>query len=484
MATVTVYRAPVFTGGWGTVTSFSPTRVTIKTGSITQNYYGSGFTTNGSSMTGGTVTGTDLSDSLNGGLQYRVSGLGHSAVKVGDFVQDGNSGGLNTYLFSGNDVFTGSSRAEILNSYAGNDRVTAGGGNDQINGGSGADTMLGGAGSDTYYVSSTSDSVRELSGEGTADTVMSSVNYTLTANVENLIQTGQNDISGTGNSAGNILSGNGGRNLLDGGGGADEISGGAGHDRLIGGTGNDTLNGGTGRDTLTGGTGADVMNGGSSDDAYIIDGADQLSDDDGTDTVVVDFDGYVLQDGFENLALTGEAGNGTGNSAANTLTGNKGSDSLLGMEGNDILLGEGGSDALDGGADDDSLVGGGGADSLIGGMGNDTLVWDAVDALVDGADGNDALQVVGNLDLTAVGDGIIVNVEQIDLGDTGASILTLAESDILATAPGGTLTILGGNTDSVDIVGEFVAGAEADGFRTYTVGTATLLIDIDITGVG
>lgn len=95
------------------------------------------------------------------------------------------------------------------------------GGSDIVDGGAGADTMSAGGSSDTYYVDNAGDVVIENAGEGAADTVISSVSYTLAANVENMVLTGTSDINATGNSSNNVLTGNGGNNILTGGGGAD-----------------------------------------------------------------------------------------------------------------------------------------------------------------------------------------------------------------------------------------------------------------------
>ncbi len=83
------------------------------------------------------------------------------------------------------------------------------------------------------------DTVIEKAGEG-IDTVMSSVTYALTANVENLTLTGAAAINGTGNSLDNVLIGNSASNTLIGGGGNDTLDGGGGADIMIGGLGNDT----------------------------------------------------------------------------------------------------------------------------------------------------------------------------------------------------------------------------------------------------
>ena len=55
-----------------------------------------------------------------------------------------------------------------------------------LNGGRGNDTLAGGAGNDTYWVDSTGDRITEGASAGT-DTVMAAVDWTLGANLENLI---------------------------------------------------------------------------------------------------------------------------------------------------------------------------------------------------------------------------------------------------------------------------------------------------------
>ena len=119
--------------------------------------------------------------------------------------------------------------------------------------------------------------------------MQSSVVWTLSANLENLILTGNAAINGTGNAVANLLVGNsgintltgaagndilqgldgndiltdsGGNSLFDGGIGVDTMTGNANNELFIGGLGNDTINTGTGADIIAfnGGTGQDVVN--------------------------------------------------------------------------------------------------------------------------------------------------------------------------------------------------------------------------------
>jgi serralysin len=287
-----------------------------------------------------------------------------------------------------------------------------------------------------------------------------------------------------GNRARNTLTGNDGNDALDGAGGPDTLRGGAGADTLEGGAGNDTLIGGAGGDRLVGGAGDDLL--------YLEQAGDRLFDGGGgRDTVRSWLTSCALGTGLENLELAGRARNGTGNELGNMIEGNGFANVLRGGAGNDSIIGSGGADSLDGGSGrdtlgggtgNDTLNGGTGRDRLAGGEGDDVLVWDQEDSRVDGGGGIDTLLAFGDLDLSTVADNVIFSVERLDLAAGAANLLTLGAQDILDLF-GGTLTVLGDATDTVDITDAFTAGAEAGGFRTYAVGAATLLIDTDITTV-
>jgi len=118
--------------------------------------------------------------------------------------------------------------------------IDAGAGNDTLDGGGGADSMVGGGGNDTYIVDDPGDVVTEVAGGG-KDTVKSGIAYTLTDQVENLVLTGSDGISGTGNGLDNRITGNAGANKIEGMDGNDSLIGGGGLDQLYGDGGSDTF---------------------------------------------------------------------------------------------------------------------------------------------------------------------------------------------------------------------------------------------------
>ncbi|MBB6340578.1 hypothetical protein HNP49_000728 [Pseudomonas fluvialis] len=103
-----------------------------------------------------------------------------------------------------------------------------------LNGGAGADTLTGGLGNDTYVVDNSGDVISETSTLGSeVDGVLSLVNWTLGANLENLLLVGSTAINGMGNSLANSLAGNAAANTLNGGAGSDTLTGGGGADRFV-----------------------------------------------------------------------------------------------------------------------------------------------------------------------------------------------------------------------------------------------------------
>jgi trimeric autotransporter adhesin len=338
-----------------------------------------------------TLTGGDGNDYLDGGAgaDFMNGGNGNDTYVIdnpGDVVSEAGGSGVDTVISAFSTTLsadienltllgtanlngTGNSSANTIIGNAGSNNLTGGAGDDYLDGGAGADTLTGGTGNDIYVVDNVGDRVIEFFGEGT-DTVLSSINYTLGDNVENLTLLGGANLRGFGNSLDNIITGNAGDNIL------------------IGGDGNDVLVGGAGNDILDGGLGADTLVGGLGNDSYIInDPNDTVSEDvgGGTDTIISSIT-YNLGANVENLVLTAGAGdiNGSGNDLNNTITGNEGNNVLSGGAGNDVLIGGAGNDTLDGGA---------GVDTLSGGAGDDTyFVDDSGDVIVENVgEGNDVV---------------------------------------------------------------------------------------------
>jgi len=161
---------------------------------------------------------------------------------------------------------TGSSKLNLTGNTFGN-TLTGNDADNILDGGTGIDALSGGAGNDTYIVDTLTDTITEASNGGT-DTVQSSVTFSLAslAEIENLTLTGVSAISGTGNTADNILTGNSSSNTLSGGDGSDTLIGGLGNDRLTGGDGvdhfvfNTTPTSTSNKDTITDFThGTDVI---------------------------------------------------------------------------------------------------------------------------------------------------------------------------------------------------------------------------------
>ena len=290
----------------------------------------------------------------------------------------GNTNNDFLYGGSGNDYLDGFSGDDFLKGGLGNDTLVGGAGNDTLDGGYGIDLMAGGTGNDLYYVNSVFDRVVENANEG-IDTVVSTVSYTISDNVENLYLAGNAAINGAGNALNNTLIGNNANNIL------------------YGLAGNDTLDGGIGNDLMVGGTGNDLYYVDSTNDSVI----EYFGE--GIDTVVSTVS-YTISDNVENLYLAGNAAiNGAGNALDNTLIGNNA---------NNILYGLAGNDSLSGGSGNDTLLGGSGNDLLVGGDGNDRLDGYATtgteyDTLVGGA-GSDTFVLGGSWGVSYQGNGYAV----------------------------------------------------------------------------
>jgi Ca2+-binding RTX toxin-like protein len=443
------------------------------------------------------------------GNTITLTGVTKSQLQQGDFV------GVNPVGTSGNDVITGFDTDDTINGLAGNDVINGGAGadtldggtgDDRLIGGTGADAMTGGDGDDTFIVDNVSDTVTESSGGG-ADTVESSVSFTIGDFVEDLELSLSSNIDGTGNSLANRITGNSGDNVLTGNGGNDSLfglagddtlNGGDGFDSLIGGDGVDTINAGAGddwvrgeagndvlngdagndkmlgeagNDTLDGGTGNDILTGGAGDDTYIVDSnADRVieASSEGTDTVQSSVSQFSLVDNVENLTLTGTSDiNGTGNSLDNVVTGNSGANTLIGGGGNDTLIGGAGSDTYIVSDSSDTIQ------EDVGAAGTDTVVSSVTHTLASNIE-NLTLSQTSNVNGTGNADDNTL------IGNSGDNTLTGGAGNDQLEGRAGTDTLVGGTgndtyviTDALDSITENASqGTDTvESHITYTLGS-------------
>ena len=463
------------------------------------------------------ITGNAGDNILNGGTgaDTLIGGAGNDTYivdNVSDVVTENLNEGIDTIQTSvtlaslaanvENLTLTGTGNLNATGN-ALNNTLTGNTGNNILDGGAGADSLIGGLGNDTYVVDDAGDVVIETSTLATElDTVQSSINYSLGANLEKLTLIGTANINATGNELNNTLTGNAGNNILDGGLGNDSMIGGLGDDTYIvdsatdvvteaasagtdtvqtklasytlganvenltllgasnsSGMGNTLANiitGNAGDNILNGGTGADTLIGGAGNDTYIVDNVSDVvteAANEGMDSVQSSVT-YSLASFLENLTLTGTAAiNGTGNALSNFLMGNAANNTLTDTAGgNDILQGLAGADTFndtvgnnlfDGGLGNDTITGGAGREIFIGGTGNDTITTGTgYDVIVfNKGDGQDLINVSTGADNT------------ISLGGN------FAYSDLSLAKTGNNLILKMGTTDQITLKDWYASGA-------------------------
>ncbi|NBB14527.1 hypothetical protein GVN21_04030 [Caulobacter sp. SLTY] len=476
-----------------------------------------------------TLIGTDGANILNGfeGADVMRGGLGDDTYHV-DSLSDvlDDTGGVDTVITSLNTYVMGFAAFEILafngfGNFTGTGNGAAntllgGDGNDRLDGQAGNDIMAGGLGDDTYVVAQTGDSIVEVSGAGT-DTIETSVDFTLSAEVEILRAVGSSNLILNGNVLDNQVFGANGNDIINGGLGADQMAGGLGNDTyhvdnagdavtelasqgddlvissvshdlgdnverltltgtaaFAGGNAlNNTLTGNAANNILDGRGGADLMRGGLGDDTYHVDNVgDVVEDTGGADTVITSLASYTLGSGIEILAF-----NGFGNFVGN---GNGLNNTLLGGDGNDRLDGGIGFDAMAGGLGDDTYVVGQLGDTVfeVDGVGTDTIetsvdwtLGDFVENLTGTGGGNvfltgNALNnvIIGNSGINTINGGL--GADQMSGG--------LGNDTYIVDNVGDTVTELAGQgaLDTVNAYVDYTLSAEIE--RLVLLGTAAV----------
>ena len=392
------------------------------------------------------INAQEISELVINGVSYDESQI--QALFGATSLQTSDSGDLTLRRYINHGELLGSGDWTLT----GNDRdntLTGNSGNNIIHGGAGADAMLSGAGDDTYLVAQTGDAIVENLNEGN-DTVMASVDYSLSANVENLVLTGSAQ-NATGNELSNKITGNAQNNQIDGGSGDDQLTGGLGDDQLTGGIGSDLYiyRPGDGNDEII-----DLNNDSQQTDELRLTGgilASQVS------LLRLNQDILLSVNGSNSILLRNQAmGSGQGieritfdsgehwdaaqildratviDSVERFQIGTNAGETLQGFAGNDVLLGRSGNDVLIGDSGNDQLMGGSGSDALYGGDGDDNLIDSDGPSLMDGGAGDDTYAIDTSQAATEI------NIR--DLSGTDKLVLNWARDHIIVDAKTLTLT--------------------------------------------
>ncbi|MEM7212484.1 MAG: ExeM/NucH family extracellular endonuclease [Pseudomonadota bacterium] len=375
-------------------------------------------------------------------IVYEVAGGGYDRVGTSvslvtfDEVEAVDGTGTDDITIIGNDSdnwIRGNSGNNLVTGGLGNDRVDGRAGNDTVIGDQGNDILEGGAGADVFVATEDNgndiildfeDGVDlidlttlglgfdDLVVSGTTNATVSFAGGSITINGVNVVDLSAADfIEPAGAPSVPVVSG------TD---GDDNISLLSGPVEIRGLGGNDLLRAFSGDVTLVGGEGDDRM--------YVYDADTVMIENagEGTDTVYTRVS-ITLGDNIEIGATNnGDAIDITGNASDNRLTGNDNSNVLSGLAGVDRIVAGGGNDTVDGGTGVDFLEGGAGADVFLFeiGDGRDEILDFALD--VDVIDLSGTGFVFGDLSITDVAGGALVDYSN------GAGVDTIEVLGVMA----------------------------------------------------
>ena len=371
---------------------------------------------------------------------------------------NGSRGANKLWGLGGDDEISGDRGHDMLYGGAGMDMLDGGDGDDVLEGGYGADELTGGDGDDTasYAGSMMGVTVRlhasqAMGGDAEGDTWgdVTTVEYdnpdpeapreeaTLEETVPDIVNlTGSNMADNlAGDSRVNVIKGMGGDDKIYGGpgGGNDMLHGGMGMDMLFGGIGDDDLFGDGGDDTLNGGAGNDEFYGGAGSDLIYADRDDTT------------INGWVMtppenDDATPDVDESTEAGSDP--MTADTVSYEKVTKGTAGIT---ATLEAGGITNIE---------------NMIGSPLNDTLNGDGEDNVIEGGDGADALDGLGNPATDAKGD--TVSYRSSDKGVSVTVSSTGAGSAFGGHAQGDTVTNFEnaiGSAHDDDLVGDATANS-------------------------
>jgi Ca2+-binding RTX toxin-like protein len=383
------------------------------------------------------------------------------------------------------------------------DTLTANTGNDTLIAGAGIATLIGGSGNDTFIVNNAVDVVQAKSSGTNANTLLTSVNYVASANLQNIILTGTSDLNVTGGSAKDVIKANSGNDTLMAGSGIATLVGGTGNDTFVinnvadviqaqstgtnsnvmqssvsyvmpanvqnitatgkgnialtgnnlnniitGNSGNDTLTAGSGNDTLVAGSGVTTLVGGTGNTTFVVNNIADVVQAKSTATnvnTIISSVNYVAPANVQNITGSGTRNlTLTGNTLNNVINANSGSDSLIGGSGNSVLDGGAGNDHLTEASGNGVLLGGAGTDVISGGIGRNFMA---------GGIGNDTLTTGSGSNIIAFnkGDGLDVVTAAAGANNTISLGGNFAYADLNFQKSGNNLILNMGTTEHVTL---------------------------------
>jgi Ca2+-binding RTX toxin-like protein len=408
---------------------------------------------------------------------------------------------------------TAGSNATIFGKGTTDDYLIGTAGDDIITGGvqaiaysdDGLDTMQGGVGDDFYIVNNGvgSDIIIEYVNEGN-DSVFSSVNFTLPAEVENIISAS----TAAAGAAGVILKGNAFGNILD----ASQADA---NDTLMGFEGSDTYIVGVATDKVvegrssgsatkygdTGGTDTIISKAAANVDlSSLITDANQLDTVSGSTRTIASgtVAGAISVVGaafIENVVLDALAGarNIIGNALNNRLTGNNANNTIEGGAGNDTLDGKGGTDILIGGNGNDIYIQATTGDTFTetsASGGSDTILSSVASGTVTAPNFIENITLTGTGNVNATGNTLANTLkgnsaDNTLLGDAGNDTLYGLQGTDSLNGGTGTDKMYGGrgnDTYYVDNTGDVVFEVLAAGTGTNVGGYAITTDDDTVNG--